>query len=108
MDALTAEERTELNAWIAEHVYHLKVQFEDGEYVRYHETHDEWQPVDDYATEWGYAGPLFDRYPGFAVHRVHDHHYTVTHELQQLLASGTTGPEAIAKAVKAYEEQKRT
>lgn len=108
MDALTPEARAELNAWIAEHVYQLQVrwdsEFVDGPVV-YDEDTNSWFMVDDYAGDWFYAGRLFDRYPGFIL--MHNGYYfACTFGTQS--TRGTTGPEAIAKAVKVYEEEQRT
>lgn len=108
--ALTPQERQELNTWIAEHVYHKQVRW-DSEFVSGPVVYDEdtrsWFMVDDYAGDWTYAGPLFDRYEFSLDHRMVDNTYHVYDHNGDEIEIGTTGPEAIAKAVKAWEEGRK-
>jgi hypothetical protein len=126
MDALTPEERAELNAWIAEHIYQwTHVRFGTVVNLAMLGSTERWygtppngieQAVPDYCT-WWYAGPLFDRYEftldGYLDLYSNDQkcYQVFTNERyrdHELLGEAPTAPEAIAKAVKAYEEQKRT
>lgn len=113
---LTPEQKAELNAWIAEQVYDKRVRW-DSEFVSGPVTYDDntrsWFMVDNYTDDWSAAGPLFDRHTftldrcpnlyrdGVTVYQVFGADAYSSHTL---LAEGTTGPEAIAKAVRAYEE----
>lgn len=103
---LTPEERADLNAWIAEHVYKLPV---DREHewsfgpVVYDEASRSWFIIDDYCGDWAHAGPLFDRY-SFSLYNMGDRYSVYRRDTGFMIAIGTTGPEAIAKAVKVYEE----
>jgi hypothetical protein len=120
MDALTPEERAELNAWIAEHIYQwTHVRFGTVVNLTMLGSTERWygtppnateQAVPNYAGDWFYAGPLFDRYTWTLEHSLGFGKdapivYHVWAPGMILLATGTTGPEAIAKAVKAYEER---
>jgi len=114
--ALTPQERQDLNAWLAEHVYHLpQSEWEIPCEVKQHTISNSGNfcyecrivPIPkppDYADDWRYAGPLFDRYPGLVLMN-NGNYYACTFGTQSI--RGTTGPEAIAKAVKAWEESKR-
>jgi hypothetical protein len=129
MNALTAEERAELNAWIAEHIYGAQwyddSYFLDREALRWSENNNllatrdmktkhvrqSWNLY--YTDDWSAAGPLFDRYTWTLEHTLGFGKdapilYHVWAPGMILLATGTTGPEAIVKAVKKSEEQQRT
>ena len=100
--ALTPQERQALNAWIAEHVYELKWETTNAGIQRF-------GPIPDYTGDWSAAGPLFDRYEMLLYKR--DDGVYIYRNLDDLdydvyIARGTTGPEAIAKAVKVWEEGK--
>lgn len=109
---LTPHEKAELNAWIAEHVYGYKVQFIEivrANMIPNEYSHSGMIGVPDYAGDWAYAGPLFERYPYLWLQKYGNEYYAVFTSFQHVrddlaLAQGTTGPEAIAKAVRAYEE----
>lgn len=104
---LTPQEKDELNAWIAEHVYHLQVRW-DSEFVSgpvvYDEDTNSWFIVNDCAGDWSAAGPLLDRYEFSLEHWLIDNTYHVYDHNGDEIEIGTTGPEAIAKAVRQYEE----
>lgn len=121
---LTPQERSDLNAWIAEHVYEwTNVRFGTMVNLAMLGSTERWygtppnsieQPIPDYCT-WGAAGPLFDRYPEWRLYHFLDtegdkvytiYTYDEYRETDNDIAEGTTGPEAIAKAVKQYEEQR--
>lgn len=117
--ALTPQERQALNAWIAEHVYSVTSAYPNGaefkNYTWYAKGTDlrivHPNDIPNYAGDWTYAGPLFDRYPLVLHNHPHlgyaDVGYYDDREDWLSLAEGTTGPEAIAKACKAWEETKR-
>lgn len=104
---LTPQEKAELNAWIAEHVFGYKItkHYRDNRYY----TDKGIIELPNYTDEWSAAGPLFDRYE-FLLYRRDDGVYIYRNlddlDYDVILAQGTTGPEAIAKAVKQYEEQR--
>lgn len=112
--ALTPQERQELNAWIAEHVFGWQWH-EASQYLPRRILPPELDPISgpqrlpNYAGDWTYAGPLFDRYEWFLGHHL-DEWFVYTSRLDVdhfEIATGITGPEAIAKACKAWEEAKQ-
>lgn len=122
---LTPQEKAELNAWIAEHVYNLaKSDWDIPCETQQHTISNSRnfcfecrvvpQPEPpNYTDEWSAAGPLLERYEFIfrTIHTPIGTDYEVSRHItmykDELLAQGTTGPEAIAKAVKQYEEQRR-
>lgn len=109
IQALTTDERAELNAWIAEHVFgYTDVQpipntrAQEGK----HPEHGQYRMIPNFFN-WTHAGPLFDRYEMILYKR--DDGVYIYRSLDDLdydvyVARGATGPEAIAKAVRAYHE----
>ena len=120
---LTPQEKAELNAWIAENITHhqstvhyLEEHGTDGYYwcASCADTFlPEEKSIENYTDDWSAAGLLFDRYPMWILTQAPSGNlYNVywnwpNESVETHLASGTTGPEAIAKAVKQYEEQRR-
>lgn len=121
---LTPQEKAEVNAWIAEHVDgfvwqvaeddpRFEVLIRNGWIISARDTgtttpqHYNGHP---YTDEWSAAGPLFDRYK-FELARQQDYYTKEIYYIVRLayitIERGTTGPEAIAKAAKQYEEQRR-
>lgn len=112
---LTPQEKAELVEWIAINVFSW-TWHEETDYLPRRLLPPDYDPINGQARlpqwpdEWSAAGPLFDRYE-FLLYRRDDGIYIYRNlddlDYDVILACGTTGPEAIAKSVKQYEEGRR-